>query len=307
MTDKAIEAIPVETESRGLLTLTGPDMIKEASKLATELKNIIDKQILYTDINGKKHVHVDGWTTLGALIGVYPEVAELVRAEGKPIEGYLVQIDKFDKYAKKNITSEKFVKKAFYNKKTMKIIEDQDGNELRFIEEIKYIAIIELKTRNGIKVGRAMSMCSNFEEGKLFKDEYSIASMAQTRATGKTFRLPFSWIMTLAGYAPTPSEDMENEPAVTMGGNAPEKIAPVVAPVETKAEFIVPKEIPDQVKLWKELVDQAKKLNISIPDFLKTNKAPNPPKTSSIAALLRPLSEAIEAAMEKLEHETVEA
>ena len=32
--------------------------------------------------------------------------------------------------------------------------------------------------------------------------------MAQTRATGKACRLAFSWIMALAGYEPTPAEEM---------------------------------------------------------------------------------------------------
>jgi hypothetical protein len=32
--------------------------------------------------------------------------------------------------------------------------------------------------------------------------------MAQTRATGKACRLAFSWIMSLAGYEPTPAEEM---------------------------------------------------------------------------------------------------
>ena len=33
-------------------------------------------------------------------------------------------------------------------------------------------------------------------------------SMAQTRATGKACRLAFSWIMALAGYEPTPAEEL---------------------------------------------------------------------------------------------------
>lgn len=38
-------------------------------------------------------------------------------------------------------------------------------------------------------------------------------SMAVTRATGKAFRLGFSWVMVMAGYSPTPAEEMppENE------------------------------------------------------------------------------------------------
>lgn len=41
------------------------------------------------------------------------------------------------------------------------------------------------------------------------RDEFSVRSMAQTRATGKAARLGFSWIVRLAGYEPTPAEEMD--------------------------------------------------------------------------------------------------
>ena len=40
------------------------------------------------------------------------------------------------------------------------------------------------------------------------RPRYARRSMAQTRATGKACRLAFSWIMALAGYEPTPAEEM---------------------------------------------------------------------------------------------------
>lgn len=43
------------------------------------------------------------------------------------------------------------------------------------------------------------------------KEEHQIYSMAQTRAMGKAYRMAFSWIMKLAGYQPTPAEEMMEE------------------------------------------------------------------------------------------------
>ena len=40
------------------------------------------------------------------------------------------------------------------------------------------------------------------------KDMFAIASMAQTRALGKAYRMGLSWIMKMAGFEGTPSEDM---------------------------------------------------------------------------------------------------
>lgn len=58
-------------------------------------------------------------------------------------------------------------------------------------------------------VGRGMAFCSNKEPGKQKFAEYAIASMAQTRAVGKAYRLPFGWLMKAAGYEPTPAEEMD--------------------------------------------------------------------------------------------------
>lgn len=40
------------------------------------------------------------------------------------------------------------------------------------------------------------------------KDKFVIASMAQTRALGKAYRMGLSWIMKMAGFEPTFAEDM---------------------------------------------------------------------------------------------------
>ena len=40
------------------------------------------------------------------------------------------------------------------------------------------------------------------------KEKFSIASMAQTRALGKAYRMGLSWIMKMAGFEGTPAEEM---------------------------------------------------------------------------------------------------
>ena len=41
------------------------------------------------------------------------------------------------------------------------------------------------------------------------KKYFSMASMAQTRALGKAYRMALSWIMKMAGFEATYAEDME--------------------------------------------------------------------------------------------------
>ncbi|WP_051359807.1 hypothetical protein, partial [Adhaeribacter aquaticus] len=77
-------------------------------------------------------------------------------------------------------------------------------------EEVKYRAVVELlNIHTNTVVGRGFAVCSNKEKGKKFFDEYAIASMAQTRATGKAYRLPLGFLMKAAGYEATPAEEMD--------------------------------------------------------------------------------------------------
>lgn len=78
------------------------------------------------------------------------------------------------------------------------------------ISKNKWLAkavIIERKTGNEVGVGYAL--CSKEESKKSSFDEYAILSMAQTRAIGKAFRNLIGWVMKLAGYEPTPAEEIK--------------------------------------------------------------------------------------------------
>lgn len=76
--------------------------------------------------------------------------------------------------------------------------------------EIKYRAEVELvRLSDSTVVGYGIAICSNKEKKKRDFDEYAIASMAQTRATGKAFRMTIGWVMKLAGYEATPAEEAD--------------------------------------------------------------------------------------------------
>lgn len=79
---------------------------------------------------------------------------------------------------------------------------------LERINEIAYESEVELVGYDGRVVGRASAICSSREPHKDKQQEYAIKSMSQTRATSKAARLSFGWIIKLAGYEPTPAEEM---------------------------------------------------------------------------------------------------
>lgn len=77
-------------------------------------------------------------------------------------------------------------------------------------KEIKYRAEVELvRVTTGKQVGYGVAYCSNLESKRRGADEYVIASMAQTRATGKAYRNVFGWLVKVAGYETTPAEEID--------------------------------------------------------------------------------------------------
>lgn len=145
-----------ETKSPTLFEMQPNQMISFASDMAKSLADVIRKQRLYTSIQGKDYVRVEGWTTLGSMLGFLP--------------------------------------------REVSVHEHSDGS---------YEAKVELYSlKTGQVVGQASALCSIDEKRWGNADKFARRSMAITRATGKAYRLGFSWIMTLAGYEPTPAEEM---------------------------------------------------------------------------------------------------
>jgi hypothetical protein len=70
-------------------------------------------------------------------------------------------------------------------------------------------ATVEARTFAGQVIGRADAICTK-SESKKWRDaeDFARLSMAQTRATAKAFKGPLGFVVTLAGYSATPSEEM---------------------------------------------------------------------------------------------------
>lgn len=161
---KEIENFPVTQPSKaitlGLLGANNPaELISAASAVASQLKEVVIQAHLAQNIQGKEYVKVEGWTTLGMLLGLLPRE---VSTEAK-----------------------------------------EDGS---------YVSTVAFCRADGSVVTQASAECGDETDGKwASRPPYARRSMAQTRATGKAARLAFSWIMALAGYAPTPAEEMPLE------------------------------------------------------------------------------------------------
>jgi hypothetical protein len=72
-----------------------------------------------------------------------------------------------------------------------------------------YEATVELaRMTDGVVLTRASAECGMDEKTWANRADYARRSMAVTRATSKACRLAFSWVMVLAGFEATPSEEI---------------------------------------------------------------------------------------------------
>lgn len=67
-----------------------------------------------------------------------------------------------------------------------------------------YKATVSIR-QGDVVLSRAFAIA---ERNERQKDRPSVYSMAQTRALGKAYRMALSWIIEMAGYEPTPAEEM---------------------------------------------------------------------------------------------------
>jgi hypothetical protein len=177
------------------------DVLAKAGEIATALKDLIEKQNLAKKLGGKKpHVEVGGWQALGMLLGTLggqPLHAETVWSRiaclpnGEPISRpYIAEVKRYHPNnggLRETVTYE--------------------------VDGYDWEAQVAIKLPSGGVVGRAEAMCSRTEEQWGKKPDPAVKSMAETRAESRGYRRAVGWIMHIAGYNPTPAEEMSPEQA----------------------------------------------------------------------------------------------
>ncbi len=76
-------------------------------------------------------------------------------------------------------------------------------------ESLGWEARVEARNIQGQVVGAAEAECRYSESTWKTRQSYALKSMAQTRATSKALRLPLGFVMSLAGYDATPTEEFD--------------------------------------------------------------------------------------------------
>lgn len=122
------------------------------------------------------------------------------------------------------------------------IRETPNGTYIR--EDGSYIGAVELiRMSDGMVIGGGTAVVGMDEVDKYGKPtwgnrpEYARRSMAVTRAAGKAARLLLSWVVVLAGFQPTPAEEMEGlnldrDTSTDKATGKPTNVKPVQKPTQ---------------------------------------------------------------------------
>jgi hypothetical protein len=194
------DLVPVHHGDGAIIRAEQPDeIITKATTIADALKKLIDAQGLAASMGGnRKHVEVGAWQACGSMLGALggqPLHAETVwtRVATDPGTGMAIR----HAYTAE-VKHYKWVNGSKQHASTTTY--DVDGYD--------WEACVEIRTPDGTVVGRAEAMCSRAEEKWSKRDDYAVRSMAETRAESRAYRRAIGWIVHMAGYSPTPAEEM---------------------------------------------------------------------------------------------------
>ena len=89
-------------------------------------------------------------------------------------------------------------------------------------------AVAYRAVKSGREVGWGEGRCTRAERNWMTRDDYALASMAQTRGQSRALRQPLGFIVSLAGYATTPADELD--------GVAPEQGTPSSSPLGSEVD-----------------------------------------------------------------------
>jgi hypothetical protein len=195
------------------LALSNPKHIAEFSSV---LKTYITTNGLSCLIQGKEYAMVDGWKFAAINFGLAVVCKKPIRINAPGAINYNL----YEKYVfvegNGNQARQVERERIYYSGSDEKLV-----SQLRAKREPFRMALVELCTyeceadlislKTGAIIGYGYALCSNGEIKKASFDEYAIASMAQTRAVGKTVKNLLGFIMNAAGFEGTPAEELEED------------------------------------------------------------------------------------------------
>jgi hypothetical protein len=153
-------------------------ILAQAKHVAELLRGVIAQTEAEVTIAGRKHLKIEGWLTLGSFYGITPKTILTQYIEVGGAHGY-------------EATAQAI------HVATGTVLSQQDGMCLN--DEPNWFTRPKYEYPNGKKTKVGDEPVTHQQR----------RSMAATRAQSKAMSIPLRWIAVLAGYRPTPAEEME--------------------------------------------------------------------------------------------------
>lgn len=173
------------------------EVLQEAGKIAAALKDVVVRTKATVVLGNSEHLKIEAWQTLAKFYGLVPRIRETRYVSFGDVSG-------FDAVAE--------------------LVHVASGSVVSSAEAM--CCTDEEKWRSRPKYEWRES-----EQGKRYRaqvgDEsvplFQLRSMAQTRAISKVCANALRWVVVLAGYDPTPAEEMDGDNNITSGEERPER------------------------------------------------------------------------------------
>jgi hypothetical protein len=233
-------SVEVYDGMRGDIQVSRPPeiVLEEARKAATVLHDVLVKKEKKVMMNGEQYLEFEDWQTVARFYGITAKVKETNFVDFGGVKGFEatavavrsdgMEISQADAMCLND--EEKWSTRTKYGylyilKDGTKQEEDPPKDQIVWID-------------NPDKPGKKMPQKEKVAVGEVAVPLFQLKSMAQTRACAKVLRNVLAWVVVLAGYKPTPAEELTGDE----GGNGKDKKPPLQQPgkksdkQETKSE-----------------------------------------------------------------------
>ncbi|MDD2858875.1 MAG: hypothetical protein PHU75_09400 [Candidatus Nanopelagicales bacterium] len=195
MSDEMV-AVTGDVMPAGLSLTRAPEQVlAEAKRAALALVGVIGAKSNPVKFNGEIYLEFEDWATVARFYSCTVRVRSTRFVQFGDVAGFEATADVIDQAGREVSTAEAMCL----------------NDEEKWSERPKYEWVNGKRTQTGM----------------VPVPLFQIRSMAQTRACAKALRNVFSWVVVLAGYKPTPAEEMDEHTAA--------------APAETRAPIAQPR------------------------------------------------------------------
>lgn len=198
------EIIQVSSEDQFSLSLNRKpaDVLAEAKQAATALISVIESKKNKVTFNGETYLENEDWILLGRFYGISPRVKSTTYVEFGPVHGWESTAEAYREATGQVIATADGM-----------CLNDEDNWGLR--PKYEYVDILDAdgkkiwvdRTFNGVT--KKMPKSEKKLVGNFPVPLFQLRSMAQTRATSKVLSILLKWVVVLAGFKPTPAEEVD--------------------------------------------------------------------------------------------------